>query len=415
MPAAANLARFDQQADVAQMGALILAVLLRRPLRAHEYPRGVSDLVVTATESSTALGSPGSASALRMWLQEALQIHPRLAFRSAVESQRSFVDIGSAAGSRCGGAMALQVLLRTTCGEPLNQLPVVVNAPMRPASESAVAVTGAGRATEPLRFDPALGFPETLEQQLRGELHDAAIALARFASEKRIADKRGSAERGQRVVDRGVVRPIHHVERFPNQRQLSRATQPEPARDARIERGLNRQPASVPCRVGRQIVERVAIPIDVAVDERAVRLPALQRVYQRELPVRDQPLRQASDDRRPAVKCRSSRRPRAGDAGRCCRARVYRGSVPAWPASRVRSGRRRPSRWAPAAFRQTARRYTPSCRTAAAGRARVRERTRRCRAIGRYSGTRTTRLRPGNRPPMLISTGRGSRSPRAKR
>ena len=58
----------------------------------------------------------------------------RVAFRSAVESQRSFVDIGSAAGSRCGGAMALQVLLRTTCGEPLNQLPVVVNAPMRPAS-----------------------------------------------------------------------------------------------------------------------------------------------------------------------------------------------------------------------------------------------------------------------------------------
>jgi len=134
MPAAANLARFDQQADVAQMGALILAILLQRPLRAHEYPRGVSDLVVAATESSTAPGSPGSASALRMWLQEALQIHPRLAFRSAVESQRSFVDIGSAPGIRCGGAMALQVLLRTTCGEPLNQPPVMVNTPMRPAS-----------------------------------------------------------------------------------------------------------------------------------------------------------------------------------------------------------------------------------------------------------------------------------------
>jgi hypothetical protein len=69
-----------------------------------------------------------------MWLREALQIHPRLAFRSGVESQRSFVDIGSAPGSRCGGAMALQVLLRTTCGEALNQVPVVVNTPMRPES-----------------------------------------------------------------------------------------------------------------------------------------------------------------------------------------------------------------------------------------------------------------------------------------
>jgi hypothetical protein len=134
MPASANLARFDQQGDVTQMGALILAIILQRPLRAHEYPRGVSDLVVTATESSTVVDSAGSASALRMWLQEALQIHPRLAFRSAVESQRSFVDIGNAPGTRCGGAMALQVLLRTTCGEPLNQAPVVVNTPMRPPS-----------------------------------------------------------------------------------------------------------------------------------------------------------------------------------------------------------------------------------------------------------------------------------------
>jgi hypothetical protein len=140
MPAAASLARFDQQADVAQMGALILAVILQRPLRAHEYPRGVTDLVVTATESSTMPGTPGSASALRMWLQEALQIHPRLAFRSAVEAQRSFADIsntpGSTPGSRRSGAMALQVLLRTTCGEPLNQPPVVVNTPMQPASNA---------------------------------------------------------------------------------------------------------------------------------------------------------------------------------------------------------------------------------------------------------------------------------------
>ncbi len=131
MPAAASLARFDQQADVTQMGALILAIILQRPMRAHEYPRGVSDLVVTATESSSVQGAPGSASALRMWLQEALQIHPRLAFRSAVEAQRSFVDIGSAPGSRRAGAMALQVLLRTTCGEPLNQPQVVMNPPMQ--------------------------------------------------------------------------------------------------------------------------------------------------------------------------------------------------------------------------------------------------------------------------------------------
>jgi hypothetical protein len=137
MPPAASLARFDQQADVTQMGALILAIILQRPMRAHEYPRGVSDLVVTATESSTVPGSPGSASALRLWLQEALQIHPRLAFRSAVEAQRSFADINSRPGSHRAGAMALQVLLRTTCGEPLDQPRVVMNPSMPAAAAQA--------------------------------------------------------------------------------------------------------------------------------------------------------------------------------------------------------------------------------------------------------------------------------------
>ena len=137
MPPAASLARFDQQADVTQMGALILSIVLQRTMRKHEYPRGVSDLVVTATESSTVPGAPGSSSALRMWLQEALQIHPRLAFRSAVEAQRSFADINSRPGSRRAGAMGLQVLLRTTCGEPLDQPRMVLNAPMQaPAAQA---------------------------------------------------------------------------------------------------------------------------------------------------------------------------------------------------------------------------------------------------------------------------------------
>jgi len=128
MPAAASLARFDQQSDVTQMGAVILAVILQRPMRDVEYPRGILDLILTATESSSIPGTPGSTSALRLWLQEALQVHPRLAFRSAVEAQRSFADFNSRSGNRRAGAMALQVLLQTTCGESLSQPRVVLNA-----------------------------------------------------------------------------------------------------------------------------------------------------------------------------------------------------------------------------------------------------------------------------------------------
>ena len=155
MPAAASLARFDQQADVTQMGALILALILQRPLRVTEYPRGIADLVVTATESTTTPGAADVTSALRMWLQEALQIHPRLAFRSAVEAQRAFADVSSRQPNRRAGATALQVLLRTTMGEPLNQPPIVIRParPVTPAPQPAPVPRPAARPESPSPFD----------------------------------------------------------------------------------------------------------------------------------------------------------------------------------------------------------------------------------------------------------------------
>jgi hypothetical protein len=134
MPPAASLARFDQQTDVTQMGASILALILHRPLRASEYPRGVSDLVMTATESASLAGSAASEFTLRTWLQGALQIHVKLAFRSAVEAQRSFSDIAKTRESRSEGATALQALMRTMCAEPPGQSPVLLNAPPGPSA-----------------------------------------------------------------------------------------------------------------------------------------------------------------------------------------------------------------------------------------------------------------------------------------
>jgi hypothetical protein len=136
MPPSASLARFDQQADVTQMGAVVLAIVLQRPMRQHEYPRGVSDLIMTATQTSVP-GKPEAAD-IRMWLQQALQVHPRVAFRSAVESQRSFADINNRPGARRAGAIALQVLLRTTCGETAHQMPFVLDPPVTAPQRAAV-------------------------------------------------------------------------------------------------------------------------------------------------------------------------------------------------------------------------------------------------------------------------------------
>jgi hypothetical protein len=112
LPAAASLHRFDQRTDVSQLGAVVLAVALRRPLRSNEYPRGISDLVISATPDQRGL----HASALRMWLQQALQLHPRTMFGTAIGAHQVFAEMMAGAGFRRAGVQALQALVRKRCG-----------------------------------------------------------------------------------------------------------------------------------------------------------------------------------------------------------------------------------------------------------------------------------------------------------
>ena len=109
LPSSANLARFDQRTDVTQLAAVVLAIALRAPLKADAYPREVADLVVLATPESAHHGS-----ALRMWLQQALHLHPRLTFSSALDAQHAFAALMPAPGIRRTGKQAMQgVLMRT--------------------------------------------------------------------------------------------------------------------------------------------------------------------------------------------------------------------------------------------------------------------------------------------------------------
>lgn len=95
LPPSASAHRFDQRGDVTQLGAVVLAILLRRPLGSTEYPRGIDDLVLAATPDRFS-----GASALRTWLQQALQLHPRAVFASAVEASLSLDEAAAASGLR---------------------------------------------------------------------------------------------------------------------------------------------------------------------------------------------------------------------------------------------------------------------------------------------------------------------------
>ena len=115
LPMSASMHRFDQRTDVTQLAAVILAIVLRRQLRRDEYPRLAMDLVLQATPLD---GGAPHASALRMWLQQALQLHPRAVLSSAVDAHHMFAHvIAAAGGSGRDGMQPVRTIVEKACGE----------------------------------------------------------------------------------------------------------------------------------------------------------------------------------------------------------------------------------------------------------------------------------------------------------
>jgi hypothetical protein len=117
LPASASLPRFDQRADVAQLGATVLAIALGRPLRESEYPRAINAAVFAATLAARHGESGTSASGLRMWLQEALHLHPRASFASAVDAHNAYADTLGRLAARRGGTEIFESSVRMIFGD----------------------------------------------------------------------------------------------------------------------------------------------------------------------------------------------------------------------------------------------------------------------------------------------------------
>jgi hypothetical protein len=93
MPPSAGLPRFDHRADVTGVGLVALALVLGRPLEAHEFPNQIGQLLNEARER-TALGEEQPLSApLRDWLARALQLDARRAFASAPEALTALEEV----------------------------------------------------------------------------------------------------------------------------------------------------------------------------------------------------------------------------------------------------------------------------------------------------------------------------------
>jgi len=87
LPRAPGLPRFDQRADVTQIGVVALSLILGRSLRDDEYPSRIGDVVASTWAVSARGGFEPLPPGLRAWLGRALQLDARNAFESAIEAQ----------------------------------------------------------------------------------------------------------------------------------------------------------------------------------------------------------------------------------------------------------------------------------------------------------------------------------------
>jgi hypothetical protein len=68
------------------MATVIVSLLLRRQMAAHEYPAAIDDMVSGVT------ARVGVGRTLRQWLLQAMHLHPKALFSSAVDAERAYVS-----------------------------------------------------------------------------------------------------------------------------------------------------------------------------------------------------------------------------------------------------------------------------------------------------------------------------------
>jgi hypothetical protein len=181
VPPGAGTPRLDHRADVMQVGAVALSLVLGRRLGKDEL-RFLPDLVGGATEN-TALGDRAPISAaLRQWLLRSLQADPRGSYESAAEAQQGLEEVLSGEGGYIAAPIALETFLtryqecavlglmdeddlRESATPPPATSPTITTpqaaGAAAPRSSDSVSTTAAdppsGRVALPQRSNPASG------------------------------------------------------------------------------------------------------------------------------------------------------------------------------------------------------------------------------------------------------------------
>lgn len=93
LPRSAGLPRFDQRADVTQIGVIALSLVLGRLLRDDEYPSRIGDVVASAWAVSPKGGFEPLPPGIRGWLGRALQLDVRNSFANAIDASAELEQV----------------------------------------------------------------------------------------------------------------------------------------------------------------------------------------------------------------------------------------------------------------------------------------------------------------------------------
>lgn len=134
-PPSTQLPRFDQRADVFQIGMVALALVLGRAIQPEEFPTRLGELITTATEYTGPSGRRPLSTPLRTWFLRTLQLDARWSFGSAREAGHALDRLTASQGYRVSPA-AIEAFLARYQGQALaGSSPRFVSIP-RPVGEA---------------------------------------------------------------------------------------------------------------------------------------------------------------------------------------------------------------------------------------------------------------------------------------
>lgn len=110
LPNPSGTPRIDQRADVLQVGAVALALIVGRPLYSEEFPGKIGALAERAWGLTASGGVEPLPAAVRTWLARALQLDARQSFPSAVEA-RAELDRVMASSDHVAAQAAVRAFL----------------------------------------------------------------------------------------------------------------------------------------------------------------------------------------------------------------------------------------------------------------------------------------------------------------